>query len=319
MVGRTTSTAPVIHVSGLSRHFGDLRAVDDVTFAVAAGAVFGFIGPNGAGKTTTMRVLATLEQPTRGDAGICGFSVVSDPERARKRLGFMPDHFGVDHYLDCREYLDFFARAYGLVGRDRHRAVERTIAFTGLEPVADKLLPALSKGMRQRLCLGRALIHDPDALILDEPASGLDPRARIDLRQMIGELAADGKAILVSSHILTELSTVADEIGIIEKGRLIAAGSVAEIRQQVQQRRVIEVELSRSADRFQTWLESCSSVSHIEREGSVFRFCDNDGESADGSQMLGQIVAAGFQVSRFGTCDHSLEDLFMELTKGEVQ
>ena len=192
----------------------------DVTFEVPRGEVFGYIGPNGAGKTTSMRILATLDLPTYGDALVDGFSVVNDPDRVRRRLGFMPDYFGTYPNVNCYEYLDFFARAYGLVGRERHQAVQHTMGFTGLDRLADKPIRALSKGMKQRLCLGRAMIHNPSVLVLDEPAAGLDPRARIELREMIRQLAADGKTILVSSHILTELAEMCDRVGIIEQGRL---------------------------------------------------------------------------------------------------
>ena len=165
----------MIALHRLFRYFGATRAVDDVSFEVAAGEVCGYIGPNGAGKTTSMRILATLELPTAGDAYVDGFSVVNDPDLVRKRLGFMPDYFGTYRNVNCREYLDFFARSYGLVGADRLRSVRHVMGFTGLEVLADKPISGLSKGMKQRLCLGRALVHDPAVLVLDEPAAGLDP------------------------------------------------------------------------------------------------------------------------------------------------
>ena len=217
----------MIELRRLHRYFGRTRAVDDVSFDVPAGQVFGYIGPNGAGKTTSMRILATLDLPTYGDALVDGFSVVNDPDRVRRRLGFMPDYFGTYPNVNCFEYLDFFARAYGLAGRERHQALRHTMSFTGLDGLAEKPIRGLSKGMKQRLCLGRAMIHDPSVLILDEPAAGLDPRARIELREMIRQLAADGKTILISSHILTELAEMCDRVGIIEQGRLLATGTVA--------------------------------------------------------------------------------------------
>ncbi len=176
---------PMIAFRRLFRFFGSTRAVDDVSFEVHRGEVCGYIGPNGAGKTTSMRILATLDLPSAGDALIDGFSVVNDPERVRTRLGFMPDYFGTYRDVNCREYLDFFARAYGLIGKERSAAVHQTMGFTGLDTLAEKPISGLSKGMKQRLCLGRALVHDPSVLILDEPAAGLDPRARIELRDMI--------------------------------------------------------------------------------------------------------------------------------------
>jgi ABC-2 type transport system ATP-binding protein len=222
----------MIELRRLHRHFGSTRAVDDVSFDVNRGTVFGYIGPNGAGKTTSMRILATLDLPNYGDAMIDGFSVINDPDRVRRRLGFMPDSFGTYPNVNCAEYLDFFARAYGLVGRERHRALRYTMGFTGLDKLAEKPIRGLSKGMKQRLCLGRAMIHDPSVLILDEPAAGLDPRARIELREMIRQLAADGKTILVSSHILTELAEMCDRVGIIEQGRCWRSARSTQIQQE---------------------------------------------------------------------------------------
>ena len=201
-------SAPPIELRGVHRLFGDVHAVNDVSFAVQAGEVFGYIGPNGAGKTTSMRILATLDEPTQGDAFVDGFSVKEDPDRVRARLGFMPDYFGTYENVNVKEYLDFFARAYGLRGKQRHAALGYAMDFTGLDKLARKPINGLSKGMKQRLCLGRTMIHDPSVMVLDEPAAGLDPRARIELREMITRLADLGKAILISSHILTELAEV---------------------------------------------------------------------------------------------------------------
>src|SRR5262245_56312028 len=220
----------MIALRRLHRYYGKTRAVHDISFEVERGQVYGYIGPNGAGKTTSMRVLATLDIPTYGDAYVDGFSVVNDPDRVRRRLGYMPDSYGAYHNVNCHEYLDFFARAYGLVGRERHRAVQRVIDFTRMHPLLEKPIRGLSKGMKQRLCLGRSMIHDPSVLILDAPAAGLDPRARIELRELIRQLGADGKTILISSHILTELAEMCDRVGIIERGQLIATGTVDEIQ-----------------------------------------------------------------------------------------
>src|SRR5919106_3169777 len=220
---------PQIELRNLHRVFDQTHAVNDVSFEVYAGEVFGYIGPNGAGKTTSMRILATLDEPSAGDAFVDGFSVVEDPDRVRRRLGFMPDYFGTYQNVNVVEYLDFFARSYGLKGRERLSAIDEVMEFTQLDTLAEKPISGLSKGMKQRLCLGRTMIHNPSVLVLDEPAAGLDPRARIELREMIAQLAASGKAILISSHILTELAEVSDRVAIIEQGKLLAVGSVAEI------------------------------------------------------------------------------------------
>src|SRR6185295_17688602 len=199
------TASPQIELRHLHRVFDETRAVNDVSFEVYAGEVFGYIGPNGAGKTTSMRILATLDEPTSGDAFVDGFSVVEDPDRVRRRLGFMPDYYGTYPNVNVLEYLDFFARAYGVHGTARRKAMNYVLDFTGLDKLQSKEVNGLSKGMKQRLGLGRTMIHDPPVLVLDEPAAGLDPRARIQFREMIRDLAAEGKAVLISSHILTEL------------------------------------------------------------------------------------------------------------------
>lgn len=250
-----TTNRPMIELRHLRRHFGETRAVDDVSFTVCQGQVFGYIGPNGAGKTTSMRVLATLDQPTGGDCLIDGFSVLDDPDRVRRRLGFMPDYFTTYANMNVREYLDFFARAYQLRATARASALDRVMAFTGLDSLAEKPVDGLSKGMKQRLCLGRALIHDPAVMVLDEPAAGLDPRARIELREMIRALAAEGKTILISSHILTELAEMCDVVGILERGKLLAVGTVEEIQRQcARERDVVEVRLVGTAAPLADWL-----------------------------------------------------------------
>jgi ABC-2 type transport system ATP-binding protein len=309
---------PLIELRHLYRYFGPTRAVNDISFEVPAGTVFGYIGPNGAGKTTSMRILATLELPTSGDAFVDGFSVLEDPDRVRKRLGFMPDYFGTYPNVNCWEYLDFFARAYGLMGRDRDRALKHVMGFTQLDRLAEKPISGLSKGMKQRLCLGRALIHDPAVLILDEPAAGLDPRARIELREMIRQLAADGKAILVSSHILTELAEMCDRVAIIELGRLIATGTVDEIQRKLQPHREVQVRLLDDATSAANWLSARDDVSAVRIEGNVLRF-EHQGDQASEAALLRELVLANFPVAEFGVYSKSLEEVFLQVTQGAVQ
>ncbi|HJT32503.1 MAG TPA: ABC transporter ATP-binding protein [Pirellulales bacterium] len=310
----------MIELRSLHRFFGRTRAVQDVSFAVARGQVFGYIGPNGAGKTTSMRILATLDQPTYGDALVDGFSVVNDPDRVRRRLGFMPDYFGTYANVNVREYLDFYARAYGLRGAERLRALRFAMGFTKLDSLAEKPINGLSKGMKQRLCLGRSMIHDPAVMVLDEPAAGLDPRARIQLREMIRELAAHGKTVLVSSHILTELAEMCDVVGIIEQGRLLAVGSVEEIQrgQQVHHINRVQVRLLDDATALGTWLGQQSGVSELRIEGYAAAFLhDGDGEAE--AALLRAMIESGFRVVAFGSQTRSLEDVFMQVTKGHVQ
>jgi len=309
----------MIELVHLSRSFGPTRAVDDISFRVHAGEVFGYIGPNGAGKTTSMRILATLDLPNAGDALVDGFSVVNDPDRVRRRLGFMPDTFGTYSNVNVQEYLDFFARAYGLRQADRLRARRRVMEFTGLDILAEKPIDGLSKGMKQRLCLGRALIHDPAVLVLDEPAAGLDPRARIELRDMIRQLAKRGKTVLISSHILTELAEICDRVGIIERGRLVAVGSVDEIRKEVQTvHHAVEVSLLDGTGGLADWLAQQSGVSQIHEENSTVRFLHAGDRQAE-ADLLKAMIEAGFPVVAFGARRQSLEDVFMQVTKGLVQ
>lgn len=312
------ASTPMIEVRRLYRTFGKTEAVSDLSFEVMAGQVFGFIGPNGAGKTTSMRILATLELPTYGDAMIDGLSSINDPDLVRKRMGFMPDGFGTYPNMDCVEYLDFFARAYGLVGKDRINAVKRTLAFTGLDKIASKSIRGLSKGMRQRLCLGRAIVHQPKVLILDEPANGLDPRARIELRQLINQLAQEGVAVLVSSHILTELAEMCDQVGIIERGKLLAVGSVADIQAASSSGREVHVRLVSRMEEASQWLASQSHVSLVTVEGNSISL-QLAGDLSDQSRLLRGLIQQDFDVIEFASKERSLEDVFMQITTGAVQ
>jgi ABC-2 type transport system ATP-binding protein len=312
------TATPQIELRRLHRVFDQTHAVNDVSFEVYAGEVFGYIGPNGAGKTTSMRILATLDEPTAGDALVDGFSVVDDPDRVRRRLGFMPDYFGTYENVNVREYLDFFARAYGLVGRERSTAIDAVMEFTLLDTLADKPIDGLSKGMKQRLCLGRTMIHNPSVLVLDEPAAGLDPRARIELREMIAQLAAAGKAILISSHILTELAEICDKVGIIERGRLLAVGSVAEVSARTQEQSTVRVRVLRDSERLSGWLTARGDVSELHIEGDLATF-SHSGDRETEAALLRAMIEAGFPVVEFGAQHKSLEDVFLHVTQGRVQ
>src|SRR5436190_7924194 len=312
------ATHPIIELRRLHRFFGTTRAVHDVSFEVGRGQVFGYIGPNGAGKATSMRILATLDLPTAGDAYVDGFSCINDPDRVRRRLGFMPDYFGTYADVNCYEYLDFFARSYGLVGRERHQAIRHTMSFTRLDYLATKPIRGLPNGMRQRLCPGRAMIHDPSVLILDEPANGLDPRARIELREMIRQLAADGKTVLVSSHILTELAEMCDLVGIIERGQLLAVGTVDDIQRRETPHRGVKVRVLGGAGSFAVWLGQRSDIDEIKLDGDQVHF-NHAGDEASEVALLREVVLANFAVAEFGSHSQSREDVFMAVTRGAVQ
>jgi ABC-2 type transport system ATP-binding protein len=308
----------MLQLDGLVRHFDGVHAVDDVSFSVDRGKVLGFIGPNGAGKTTTMRILATLDTPQRGDARIGGYSVVDEPDKVRRLVGFMPDYAGVYTNTTVKEYLDFFARAYDLQGAARRTAVDNMIQFMGIGELSDRNVESLSKGLKQRVALGRALIHDPQLLILDEPAANLDPRARIEFRALIRELAADGRTILLSSHILTELAEMCDLIAVIEKGKILATGTVQEILEKVRQRRILSVRLARPSEAIERFLVEQPGVLNVHEAGARMQF-EFAGGDEDQAALVGRLVAAGFPVLEFSAHSAGLEDLFIEITGGTVQ
>jgi ABC-2 type transport system ATP-binding protein len=307
---------PVLQVDGLVRHFADVHAVNGVTFSVPRGQVLGFIGPNGAGKTTTMRILATLDVPQEGDARVAGYSVVEQPDMVRRVIGFMPDYAGVYTNTTVFEYLDFFARASGLRGSSRRTAVEAIVEFMALGDLRDRQVESLSKGLKQRVALGRALVHGPQLLILDEPAANLDPRARIEFRTLVRELAGDGKTILLSSHILTELSEMCDMVTVIDKGRIIASGTVQEIVDGLRPRRVLSVRLSQAAgngDRLERFLLEQPGVGAVHTLGARVQF-ELDGTDEAQTALIGRLVSAGFPLLEFSAHSAGLEDVFIEIT-----
>src|SRR5688572_11021534 len=307
----------MLEIDGLVRHFDKLRAVDNISFNVKRGQVFGFIGPNGAGKTTTMRILATLDLPQEGDVRVNGVSVIDEPEMARKLTGFMPDYAGVYSTTTVEEYLDFFARSNGLQGDARRSAVESVIEFMGIGELRERHVERLSKGLKQRVALGRAIIHDPPLLVLDEPAANLDPRARIEFRTLIRELAADGKTIVLSSHILTELTEMCDTVAVIEKGRLLATGTVQEILEGLRPRRLLSLRVAHDADVAGRFLLEQPGVSHVHDVAGDLRF-EFDGNDEGQAALLGRLVTAGFAVLEFTSHAADLEDAFIEITERRV-
>jgi len=327
--GESPPASPSIEVRNLHRFFGTLRAVDDVSFKAFPGQVMGFIGPNGAGKTTAMRILATLDLPTAGDALICSESVIDEPDQVRRVLGFMPDSFGRYPNMNILEYLDFFARAYGFRGAGRRDAIERVVDFTELGPLASKQIDTLSKGMSQRLCLGRTLIHDPDVLILDEPAAGLDPRARVELRELIQLLATQmQKTVLISSHILTELGEICDSVVIIEAGRILASGSIEELQRGGMEAgegeeespllAEIVVTVLGSTDELERWLVQQPFVERVSVAGQRATVSFSGDDDAQ-HELLKALVNSGVRVVSFEAKTQTLEDTFMRITRGELQ
>lgn len=312
-----------IEVANLMKHFGLTRAVDDVSFAFSSGQVVGFVGPNGAGKTTTMRILATLDEPTAGDALIDGVSVVEEPEIARRLIGYVPDSLPAHRDISVHEYLDFFARAYGLKGAHREKVVTSVEEFTNLAGIRDKTLNALSKGMKQRVSLARALLHDPSALIMDEPAAGLDPRARIELRELIRALSSQGKAILISSHILTELAEICDGAVIIEHGKILMAGRVAEMLTGAEARRSVLIRVlseQRGGERDELYRELLQTPGvEAARVNGNDVMVEVDGGDEALCDLLATLVGRGHRVIEFKQQRANLEEIFMSVTKGVVQ
>ena len=314
------TTEAMLEVESLCRDFGGLRAVDKVSFSVAKGKVLGFIGPNGAGKTTTMRILATLDLPQEGDARIGGVSVVEYPEEARRLTGFMPDYAGVYVSTTVAEYLDFFARSYGIRGAARLKTVDGIIDFMGIGEIRDRHVESLSKGLQQRVALGRAIVHNPQLLILDEPAANLDPRARIEFRTLIRELAADGKTVLLSSHILTELAEICDQVAVIEKGKILATGTVQDILRGLRKHRILSIRLSGNSEGVERFLVEQAGVLKVHEaiDAGHFRF-EFEGDDEAQAALLHRLVSAGFPILEFVAQDAGLEDLFMKITAGRVQ
>jgi len=308
----------MLEIDGLVRHFDKLRAVDNISFSVKRGQVFGFIGPNGAGKTTTMRILATLDLPQEGDVRVAGVSVIEEPEMARKLTGFMPDYAGVYSTTTVEEYLDFFARSNGLRGDARRSAVEGVIEFMGIGELRERHVERLSKGLKQRVALGRAIIHDPQLLVLDEPAANLDPRARIEFRTLIRELAADGKTVLLSSHILTELSEICDAVAVIEKGKILATGTVEEIMTGLREHRVLSVRLRGDRETAMKFLLEQPGVARVIDANDRIQL-EFTGDDTAQVALLGKLVGAGFPVLEFNVEGAGLEDVFMRITAGKVQ
>ncbi|MDC0710609.1 ABC transporter ATP-binding protein [Stigmatella sp. ncwal1] len=322
----------LLEVKGLRRDYGALRAVDDVSFELDAGTILGFIGPNGAGKSTTMRILATLDAPTQGEVLLDGRSLVDAPDQARPLIGYMPDRYGTYDDVTVWEFLDFFARAYGLKGALRRQRVASVMDFTGLHPLKDKLTSALSKGMKQRVALGRTLLHDPKLLILDEPADGLDPRARIELRELLRALADQGKAVLISSHILTELAEICDTCAIIEQGRLLATGNVAELLArssgngaELLVRLAVGAEGDAAYARAERLLLEQPGIGQVTQEagGLRVRLTLEPGSTLAqvdeaAARLLAVLVMAGVPVCAFSHRSLNLEDAFMTVTKGRV-
>ncbi len=311
----------MITLTGFGKDYGDFTAVQSLDLHIAAGEMFGFIGPNGAGKSTTIRFLATLLRPSRGTGVVAGCDVVGDPVGVRRNIGYMPDNFGVYDGMKVWEFLDFFAVAYGIGKTQRRQSIANLLELLDLMHKRDDFVNSLSRGMKQRLCLAKTLVHDPPVLILDEPSSGLDPRARIEMKALFKELRRMGKTILISSHILTELADCCTSIGIIERGQLLMHGPIGDVYRKIRRNRIVEIEF---VDRAETGLS-------ILRSHAALRSLDVDPKGASQSivaeletndeglaSLLESLIGQGVRLRKFNDKDPTLEDVFMSVTKGLV-
>jgi ABC-2 type transport system ATP-binding protein len=305
----------VIRTHDLTKKYGDFFAIRSIELNLSPGDLFGFIGPNGAGKTTTMRIISTLLTPSWGEAYVDGHSIYTHPKEIRRMIGYMPDFFGVYDDMKVIEYLEFFAAAYRIHGPRRRQVCEQMLETVDLAFKRDAMANTLSRGQTQRLGLARVLLHDPQVLLLDEPLSGLDPRARIDMRNLLKSLGEAGKTIIVSSHILPELADVCNKIGVIEKGQLQVNASVAEVMRQVRRSPLLRIRLRDRLEEAARQLEADPMVASIKIQQDELAVTLQEG-SEDFSGLLEGLVRSGFRVREFSEDQPSLESAFMLLTKG---
>jgi len=307
----------MIEIRDLTKRYGSFTALDHLNLSLEEGVVFGFVGANGAGKSTTFSILATLLSPTSGDALINGKSVIKEPKEVRKQIGYMPDFFGVYDQLKVDEYLDFYGASYGIGAAERKVLIPQLLELVNLTNKRYDYVDLLSRGMKQRLCLARALIHDPKVLILDEPASGLDPRARIEMRDILRNLKSMGKTILISSHILPELAEMCDEIGVIDNGKLIAHGNVASIQAQLQGEKRIVIKVTDCLNEVRAFLEEDPLISSIDVMENRLEIAFNyRGTDADQVALLKKAILASLPIYALSEEEKDLEDVFMAITKG---
>src|SRR6266481_3332056 len=309
---------PAVQTFGLTRMYGNIAALSGLDLTVNKGDLFGFIGSNGAGKTTTLRILSTFLAPSAGTAQILGHDVVRNADAVRHVIGYMPDFFGVYKDMEVTEYLDFFGACYKIPTAQREKTVNDVLELVGLSEKKGALIGALSRGMQQRLGLARVLIHDPQLLLLDEPASGLDPRARIEMMAILQELQRLGKTIIISSHILSELQTLCNRVAIIEKGRLIYSGPVQGVRDQMGAGRVIWVRVSSETDRAVELLKSCAEITEVATVDGEIKITLANHE-IDHSIVADVLVRGGAKLIELREDEIGLEEVFMRVTRGETQ
>ena len=313
----------MLQIDRLSKNYGTFPALKELSLEIPDGALHGFVGPNGAGKTTTMRILATLMKPTSGTAYVDGTDLVKDGQKARTLVGYMPDFFGVYDSLKCREYLDFYARCYRIGAEDRKRMTARLLDLVQLQDKENEYVDALSRGMKQRLCLARSLIHDPKLLILDEPASGMDPRARAEMKGILRTLREMGKTVLISSHILPELSEMCDSLTILDHGQLVFSGTVEQLADRMNGNAPLEIRLPDSGgeaavEQAVQCLREAPFVTEILRPEPALLRIRLDGDQEACGAVLRELVLRGVPVTDFHRAPMNLEKVFMEVTQDDA-
>jgi ABC-2 type transport system ATP-binding protein len=310
----------IIEFKDLSKRFGRRIAVHSLNFNIENGEIFGLVGPNGAGKTTTMRMLVTLLKPDHGEIYVGGYSALKFPNEARRQIGFMPDTFGVYGDMTVQEYLDFFGACYKIQPQQRAQLIKDLLDLVDLGHRRHDMVDTLSTGLKQRLSLARVLIHDPSILVLDEPASGLDPRARVEIRELLLEVARLGKTILFSSHILADVGELCSRVGILEDGKLVALGTLEQLSAHVMPHRKIQIGLLNRKEETQAALQFMEGVSEVRaiENGRAALEVDFSGSDEDLHQLLAKLLAQGFPVVHFSEETQNLEEVFMRATKGIV-
>lgn len=300
----------------LKKSFGKFTALNSLSMNITDNSIFGFVGPNGAGKTTTMKIMAGLLKADSGNIYINGEDVLKNPQKIREKIGYMPDFFGVYDDLKVTEYMDFYAGTYYIPYADRPSLIDSLLEIVDLSDKKDAYVDSLSRGMKQRLCLARSLIHDPNLIILDEPASGLDPRARVEMKEVLKQLKEMGKTIIVSSHILPELAEMCSEIGIIDHGQLVTQGTVNEIMNKIHKNRIVRVKTSSAKDTLIRLLKEQTKVGEITENADNIEFVFN-GNDNDLTSILRNIIMNGIPVFSFSEAEGNLEEIFMTVTGGD--
>jgi len=318
--------SPIVEITGLSKQYGRRKAVDDVNMSVESGEIFGLVGPNGAGKTTTMRMLVTLLRPDKGEIRVGGYSVRKSPREVRRQIGFMPDNFGVYGDLTVQEYLDFFGACYAIAPAQRASLINDLLELVDIAHRRHDMVDTLSRGLKQRLGLARVLIHDPSVLVLDEPASGLDPRARVEIRELLLEVARLGKTIIFSSHILADVAELCTRVSIMEGGKLVALGALDQLTERVMPHRLLRIGLLKETDieKAQAILAAWPGVSAVRPQdglGHAERLsleADFTGDDAALHGLLANLLRQGLPVVHFSEDTKNLEEVFMRATRGIV-